>query len=219
MRREDDVDGQYLWWPEGIVFPGVTDDHIGKQATRGVCYEPDLLAAMRERAVPGSLALDIGAHMGTHTIWLAAVCGCRVISYEPVPELAAMLRANVEANHLQDRVQVIECALSDHAGQGEMVNPGINSGQSRLVPRPGGSVEIRTLDSFSWLDVALMKIDVEHHEMRVLAGGDETVKRWMPLLFVEGSKRKLDEWLLPRGYKRFGAYATTPVFGYERAIP
>lgn len=203
-------------WPESIVFPEVTDDPIGEKMRRGVCYEPDLLADIRERVTPGSLAIDIGAHIGTHTLWLAAVCGCRVISYEPVPELAAKLRANVEANHLQDRVQIIECALSDFAGHGKMVNPGINSGQSRLVPQDDGAVRVATLDSFGWQDVALMKIDVEHHEMRVLAGGDETVKRCMPLLYVEGNKRKLDEWLLPRGYQRFGVYATTPVFGYER---
>lgn len=203
-------------WPESIVFPEVTDDPIGEKMRRGVCYEPDLLADIRERVTPGSLAIDIGAHIGTHALWLAAVCGCRVISYEPVPELAAKLRANVEANHLQDRVQIIECALSDFAGHGKMVNPGINSGQSRLVPQDDGAVRVATLDSFGWQDVALMKIDVEHHEMRVLAGGDETVKRCMPLLYVEGNKRKLDEWLLPRGYQRFGVYATTPVFGYER---
>lgn len=205
-----------MWWPEDIVFPETTDDAIGDKMRRRACYEPDLLADMQRRVTPGSLAIDIGAHIGTHTIWLAAVCGCQVISYEPVPELAAMLRANVEANRLDDRVLIIECALSDHCGNGEMVNPGINSGQSRLVPDPDGHVAVNTLDSYRWLDVALMKIDVEHHEMRVLAGAVETIDRWKPLLYVEGNKRKLDEWLLPRGYKRFGVYATTPVFGYER---
>lgn len=208
-----------MQWPENIVFPEVTDDPIGDKMRRGVCYEPDLLDDIRGRVTPGSLAIDIGAHIGTHTLWLAAVCGCRVVSYEPVPELAAKLRANVSANHLEDRVQVIQCALSDLAGQGEMVNPGINSGQSRLVPGPEGSVTVAALDSFCWRDVAVMKIDVEHHEMRVLAGAEQTVAQWMPLLYVEGNKRKLDEWLLPRGYQRFGVYATTPVFGYERATP
>jgi hypothetical protein len=61
-----------------------------------------------------------------------------------------------------------------------------------------------------------MKIDVEHHEMHVLEGAAETIKRCSPLLYVEGEEAVLDSWMEARGYERFGRYAITYVYGYRR---
>lgn len=67
-----------------------------------------------EYAIPTGLtgwAVDIGAHLGSVTIALAIDNpGLRVIAVEPVPPNAALLRQNVAANGLGDRVIVLENA-------------------------------------------------------------------------------------------------------------
>jgi FkbM family methyltransferase len=59
------------------------------------------------------LAIDIGAHIGTVTLALATDHpDLRVIAVEPVPENMDVLRANVEANHLEDRITVVMAAAA-----------------------------------------------------------------------------------------------------------
>src|SRR6266568_3035020 len=50
-------------------------------------------------------------------------------------------------------------------------------------------VEVRTLDSFEFSDVAMIKIDVEGHEEAVVAGAEETIRRCRPSLLIESEER------------------------------
>ena len=49
--------------------------------------------------------------------------------------------------------------------------------------------EIRTLDSFGFASVGLIKIDAEGHEEAVLKGAADTLSRWRPSLIVEIEER------------------------------
>ena len=50
-------------------------------------------------------------------------------------------------------------------------------------------VEIRTLDSYDFPDVSMIKIDVEGHEEAVVAGAAETIRRCRPSLIIESEDR------------------------------
>ena len=50
-------------------------------------------------------------------------------------------------------------------------------------------VEVRTLDSFEFSDVSMIKIDVEGHEEAVVAGAAETIRRCRPSLIIESEDR------------------------------
>jgi FkbM family methyltransferase len=201
-------------YSQSITFPATTADHIGRLLARGECYEADLLRDMRRR-VGRRVAVDVGAHLGGHTVWLAGVCGLHVVAIEPNPTLAAMLRANVDANHLQRHVRVLQVAAGATAARGHLLPDDTNSGMGRVALDPQGSVEVVTLDSLELADVALVKIDVEGSEMEVLAGAQETIDRWHPLLYVESlDPESLTCWMQERGYEMFGRYATTPVYGF-----
>ena len=148
-----------------------------------------------DRVRDGAL-LDIGANIGTVAIPAVHRHGVRrAVAFEPHPENVRVLRMNVIYNDLDDRVEVVSCALSDHDGQGrlEVVNP--NNYGAHEVAEPGRSrpeldfvdIELRTLDSLeedglALDDTTLAWLDVQGHEPRVLAGATRLLSRRTPVV-------------------------------------
>jgi hypothetical protein len=52
-------------------------------------------------------------------------------------------------------------------------------------------VPIRTLDSYEFDNVGLIKIDVEGFEEKVLRGGVKTIARCKPILYIEDDRPEL----------------------------
>jgi len=80
-----------------------------------------------------------------------------------------------------------------------------NARQTRTL-----EVRTRTLDSYGFDDVSFIKIDVEGHEMDVLAGSDRTIAQSRPNLLVEIEHRfhpegmhRVIESILERDYEGF----------------
>lgn len=142
---------------------------------------------------PGGVAVDVGANQGFFA-WAFAQRADRVEAFEPVPETAAFAR-----RMLGRRATVHQIALSDHAGHAEFVVPLGDDGavlhlggrlEAEAAPSPTAksmrfSVEVRTIDSFGWRDVRVVKVDVEGSELEVLRGGRDTIARDRPPLIVE----------------------------------
>lgn len=150
---------------------------IAKTLRDGNPVEPAVLDDMRSLGLSGR-AVDVGGGVGNHTLWLAIACGFTVETFEP--RLSGMVAANIALNGLDDRVTLHPVALGDEAGAGHWSN------KQRGVLDPGtGDVEIRTLDSYGFEDVALVKIDVEGMEAAVLRGAVETLERCRPVVYSE----------------------------------
>lgn len=65
-----------------------------------------------------------------------------------------------------------------------------------LEPKDGAAYEVRhvpvkRLDDFEFPDVNLIKMDVEGHEARALAGAVQTITKWRPHLLVEIEQRHI----------------------------
>ena len=147
--------------------------------------------------LPGQTVLDIGANFGVFTKLFSQLVGPQgsVISFEPVPQTYRTLAAGVE--HLRlGNVQALNKAVSDRVGTATMAVPqykdssGENLYESHIVsPDSEGAftVETITVDSLHLKEVNFIKIDVEGHEIAVLRGSMETLKRFHPTLMVEVS--------------------------------
>lgn len=62
--------------------------------------------------------MDIGAHLGTHTVWFATVCpSTRAHAFEPLSRFADAVRRNVTLNELDDKVTLHQVGLSDRPGR------------------------------------------------------------------------------------------------------
>src|SRR5438270_6894923 len=85
------------------------------------------------RAVAGRTVIEVGANIGTTTLLLLRRYGAaRVVAFEPAPMTAALLRANVVLNDLDDRVDFHAIALSDSPGDLAMELSARSTGDNRI---------------------------------------------------------------------------------------
>jgi FkbM family methyltransferase len=159
-------------------------------------YSPDEIAIIRSYVPAGGVFLDVGAHVGLFSLVVAKHVGSggRVIAVEPAPDTALVLRANVEANHVDDVVEVLELALGEQAG-----TIALRAGSApadlgaRSVYGPGSAVARVRTAAFDELirteEVTLsalhaIKVDVEGAELSVLRGLERTITSYRPRLIL-----------------------------------
>lgn len=170
------------------------NDHVGDKIARNGLYEKEnllLLLKLLEQ-LPQATVFDIGANIGNHTLAFATRAHA-VHAFEPIPYLYAVLSGNVTRNGLA-HVCTHNLALSDHEGTAtiNMVNAG-NYGASSFDKRTDGTtpvdVTLTTGDAFVIAHhitrVDFVKIDVEAHEVFVLRGLMQTLRRDLPFITME----------------------------------
>lgn len=148
----------------------------------------------------GSIILDIGAYSGIYSLISNAVgTDLEIHAFEPVPPVFERLTANIELNpNSKNKLFAHNIALSNEDQQLQINITGNNplpSGSS-IDPHPTKSairqydIVCRSGDSFieelnSTRPVSLIKIDVEHHEYKVLQGLEKTLRKDHPHIFIE----------------------------------
>ncbi|MDO8309654.1 MAG: FkbM family methyltransferase [Actinomycetota bacterium] len=157
-----------------------------------VGWEPTARWLFRLLAAESRSVVDVGAYSGIYSITAAlANPDCRVLAIEPNPAMAALARANVAANALDDRVDVLQVALATADGTAELVLPtgAPESSLASLVATGDGEripVQTRRLDDVAGEEgVDLIKIDVESGEPGVLAGGADVLAANEPVILME----------------------------------
>jgi FkbM family methyltransferase len=138
-------------------------------------------------ATPNRDFLDIGAHVGYYSCYLSTLVR-RVYAFEPDLRNIPSLRCNAST---AGNVEVLETAVSSIDGTASL-HQGHSSEVSSLVPdAPGRSVKVRitSIDTFTrehpYIDVCLVKIDAEGHDIAVLYGMEQVVVRNQPLILCE----------------------------------
>ena len=162
-------------------------DLIKSYMRSGYVWEPHNVAAIEAHIVPDSVALDLGAHMGTHTLLMGRLVGAagQVYAFEPQRKMFRELRRNIRLNGLEGTVTALRYALGARNDVVEM-NPSEAQNEGGVgVGHGGDRVELRTLDSFGIENVSLLKIDVEGFEDAVLAGAAQTIRASRPVILIE----------------------------------
>ena len=137
-------------------------------------------------------ALDIGANRGLYAFELAKLYD-RVIAFEPNVEITQEL-----SSFRSSKISIIHSGLSDTCGRSELHVPvgkngvlydGWASLNTSNLPNcettNGIAIPITTLDSLGIADVRFIKIDVEGHEVEVVRGGFDTLRRDRPTILAE----------------------------------
>jgi FkbM family methyltransferase len=136
---------------------------------------------MKDFIRPGMVIVEVGANIGTHSIYSARLTGesGKVIAIEADPETAAILRENVALNDCEN-VVVFEGCIADKTGIGPF-NVHSNSAKSSIVYAGVSRTSIpthRLQDVLAKeLQIDLLKIDVEGADYLVLLGACEIFRR------------------------------------------
>lgn len=196
---DEDVTARYLEaFPRHLYHversPGVgrfyidhDDDVIKGVIAEGDIWEPEIRTLLMQYIRPGTAVLDVGAHIGTHTMTMARATGQQghVFAFEPQKKLFRELQMNIGLNELGNVTP-----LRFAAGSGEprlvQMDPSFATNEGGTAVGSGGDdAELRTLDGFGFKDVSVIKIDAEGHEAQVLAGAARTIAAFRPVLIVE----------------------------------
>ncbi len=142
-------------------------------------------------------SVDIGGARGdytAHILYKSRDC----LAFEPRPTEAAELKEMFGRLSLPVRVEAV--ALSDRQGEARLRILEQDGGRSTIesdntLEDSDGSgryeitVPTRQLDDYALEAVGFIKIDVEGHELAVLHGALETIRRCLPTLLIEIENR------------------------------
>jgi FkbM family methyltransferase len=167
-------------------------------------FDPEVLALLETAIRPGYVFVDIGANVGTYSLFVAQRAGpsSRVLAVEPHPEAQRRLACNLALNGL-DWVEIAATALAEAAGRVELLINDRNIGSTSLRDgwEPGTlrsriEVPCETLLTLvrrhGLTHIDALKADVEGAEDRVLAPFLAEAPRalWPRLLIIEDGSRE-----------------------------
>ena len=137
----------------------------------------------------GGTMVDVGGWYGPWTRRLVRRAS-RVVVIEPTSLHEVLSRT------LPPAVDVIAAAASDHCGEADMWLPspegavqGVSSLRRRDIHSASITVPLVTVDGLGLKNVTFVKIDVDGHEVPVLRGASETIRRDQPRLLIEVEDR------------------------------
>ena len=153
------------------------------------------LAALLSTSAPDAITLDIGANIGLTALTIAtATPRGRVFAFEPVPQNAEFLRANVRANGVEN-VTVVEAAVGIRDGEIVSMTMPVCGAHAAVIRSPDhkqpASVSVPLISLDEWATTALvrrvdlLKIDVEGYEPDVLYGGAALLASSRPRILME----------------------------------
>ncbi len=212
----------------GILAHYAQDEVIGKSLElygEWAEYEIAVLSSFLSR---GSIVVDVGANVGTHSLGFSRVVGSDglVIAIEGEPDTFCLLASNVVRNDLLGVVKPLQMlcgkdvkVLQYPLESEERQNAGAKSfvdeinGIDELAGVAYRPVAISTLDSLNLNRCDVLKIDVEGMESDVLAGGLRIIESCRPVIYFEHAvddpvrlKRSVDL-LSPLGYTLYFHYS------------
>lgn len=175
----------------GVEHP-VRMDRVGHISYRVLRNgpEPETRAAFLNLSSDG-VFWDVGANMGYYS-WLRG----NGVLFEPDPISCSLIRATIDRSSLKG-FELVPNAVSAMSGLATFARIGEGGARSALVTGDGVVVQTIALDTRT--DVpSIVKIDVEGHELEVLAGARRVLVEHRPVVICElstgdGAARVLEE--------------------------
>jgi FkbM family methyltransferase len=191
---------------EGSFLTLTNDDVISKCIRVYGVWGRTQVEIFRRFVIPGSVAIDIGANIGHHTVTMAKLVGFKgkVYAFEPQRRPFRLLVANLALN-LCDHVEAFDVALGEVAGSAHMnprsyddINHPWNVGSLGIAvkdgvldhPNNGQEVSIRRLDDLlPHANVDFIKCDAQGFDYYVLRGAVKLIERSYPTILTEVAPR------------------------------
>jgi len=198
---------------------------------KGHFQRDDLLLAVKIAQSEGfsthGTFIDVGANIGTQTVYALQAGFTRAICFEPEPRNYRLLRANIILNGLENATSTFQMAVSDIAGNVEfeisIENIGDHrvsltnddgefneKGRARISVARAPLDELLATAGISTAEISMLWTDTQGHEDAVLAGASSIRRANVPVLLElwpyalersGGTRRLLD--ILREAYTHF----------------
>ena len=185
----------------GLKYKGNLNNNIDANVFFYGAFEKPLLFFLRDTLnaliteTPEAIFMDIGANVGHHSIFLSKFAS-HVLAFEPYPKVNMQFKQQIAHNNISN-IQIFETGLSDrretlnyYAPTGN--NEGIGSFDESSIGKGNtsyGKLELQegdqVIESDSWKNIKLIKIDVEGFEKKVIKGLSRTIEEERPVIVCE----------------------------------
>lgn len=152
--------------------------------------------------------IDVGANIGHYTAKLSELVGSqgRVVAFEPVPATFELLAAN-STRFSHRNITLMNIAASDSTAILGMEIPKFDSGLDNYymanITSGESSLNIMTIpidNLHLHTRVSFVKIDAEGHELSVLKGMQQLIKRDKPVVLAEDNSREIEVFMKKFNY-------------------
>lgn len=126
----------------------------------------------------GGVMLDVGANIGTHSIYYAQFG--HVHAFEPNPIAFECLKHN-----LRDADATLYNLAVGATEHNISLSPQKDGNPGAIYTIPGDDIPVITIDSLCLEECNFIKIDVEGDELAVLSGAMNTIFRCKPIICIE----------------------------------
>lgn len=174
------------------------DQYISQDLKRNRLFEQHVIEQLKPIIKDSSVILDIGSHVGCHSIAYAKFNPEATIhAFEIQTPIYNLLVENIDDNNLQNIIPHHE-AMGHQLGISE-VSATIADGNVKTLDYDskqrnyggvslgsgGEQVSMITIDSMNLNSCDFIKIDAEGFESLIVMGGYETIKKYLPPIFYE----------------------------------
>lgn len=176
--------------PEGYwVIQGETHMNGWVRECKRLDHDQHMIPIACAQITRGTVVIDVGANIGTHTIAYLQACGPEglVVAYEPNPVAFACLERNCPT------AMLMKCAVGEKLDTCKLNALVDNVGASYLSPDGEVPVMRTSLDRdfknilapAGWKTISFIKIDVEGCEPEVLRGAEKLITQYRPIILLE----------------------------------
>lgn len=184
-----------------VLFPN--DDLVSLSIIQGWQYQPYMFEFLSKNQITtkDKTIIDIGGNNGSFAIDFAHLVGNGgvVHTFEPQRIIYYQLCTNIFLNGLTN-VYCHNEAVGNVDGELMIETPNyfeknvmVNFGGAEIVNEGGELVKSTRLDSYTFKDVVLIKIDVQGYESFVIEGAINTIQQHRPYMYVEFEEELLQK--------------------------
>lgn len=183
-----------------------TSDHVAKAISMRGEYESQTSEKIKNHLDTGDFAIDVGAHIGHHTVTMRQSVGAdgRVWAFEPNPKNIDYINKTLDRNGWEN-VEHFSIALSDTESSSQLLVPNSDNTGTASLPdvntkdaRPQDSYTVETRQLTSILNerkrdkINLLKIDVEGGETAIIRDISQHLNN-IETIILEFHARMIDE--------------------------
>jgi FkbM family methyltransferase len=138
--------------------------------------------------------LDLGAHIGMHSIFLSKRVKAKVYSFEPASLLFSIFQLNILKNNIKNIIP-FNLAASNKTGKGvnlsqlnfenKLLNTGVIGIELKSSYNSGNNSATIKIDELNLPKISFIKIDIQGSEFAALTGMNNLIKKDSPFFFIE----------------------------------